>query len=63
MTNGDCVRQMTNSDLMELWSVERFDDRFQPECAKDGRGCQYWNFACESCPLTFRNWLDAEVEE
>lgn len=67
MTNGDKVRQMTNSDLEELWSAETFDDKYIPACGKDPdttlRTCRYWNFACETCPATFRNWLDEEVEE
>ena len=24
---------------------------------------KYVKFPCECCPLTFRNWLDEEVEE
>ena len=63
MTNGDIVRQMTNSDLEELWSIQKLDEKYQPECAKDGKDCRYWNFSCELCPATFRNWLDAEVEK
>lgn len=63
MTNGDKVRQMTNSDLEELWSIAKFDDEFLPECSLTGKDCRYWNFTCEVRPATFRNWLDAEVPE
>ena len=63
MTNGDKVRQMTNDELEKLWSME-FEDRFIPECSQSGEdSCRYWNYRCEACPATFRNWLDAEVEE
>lgn len=63
MTNGDNVRRMTNSDLEELWSTDSFDEKFRPECSKSGEGCRYFNFTCDLCPATFRNWLDEEVEE
>lgn len=62
MTNGDVVRQMTNSDLQELWSITRFDDKYVPECQHEEGSCEYWNFSCECCPVTFRNWLDDEVD-
>ena len=57
MTNGDKVREMTDSDLVELWSVTEWDDKYLPECAKTGEGCQYYDFTCKACPLTFGNWL------
>ena len=64
MTNGDKVRQMTNSDLEELWSVTEFDRKYVPEeCSINEDGCRYWNFRCDACPATFRNWLDSEVSE
>ena len=64
MTNGDKVRQMTNSDLEELWGVAEFDDKYLPECSNgEGVECRYWNFNCKACPATFRNWLDEEVDE
>ena len=63
MTNGDKVRQMTNSDLEELWSVTSFEDKYLPECSQTGENCGYFDFTCNGCPKTFRNWLEAEVSE
>ena len=58
LTNGDKVREMTDSDLVELWSVTEWDDKYLPECANDETiGCAYVNFTCKGCPLTFGNWL------
>lgn len=68
MTNGDRVRQMTNEELMKLWSTEKFDDKYFPGCAADPEAvdndrCKWMNYTCELCPLTFYNWLEAEMED
>ena len=66
MTNGDKVRQMTNDELQELWAVTDFPTEHIPDCYfghVDEDYCEYPNWDCKACPLTFRNWLDAEVEE
>jgi hypothetical protein len=63
MTNYDRVLLMDEDQLVELWSTQKFAEKYQPECAKDGRGCQYWNYTCELCPGTFRNWLRSTDDE
>ena len=69
MTNGDKVRQMTNDELQELWSTVSFPTEYVPDCffghvdEDDDDYCEYPIAECHTCPLTFRNWLDAEVEE
>ena len=63
MTNYDRVLTFDEDQLVELWSTQKFAEKYQPECAKDGKGCQYWNYTCELCPGTFRNWLRSTDDE
>ena len=60
MTNYDRVLLMDEDQLVELWSTQKFAEKYQPEC---GRNCEYINYTCELCPKTFRNWLRSTDDE
>lgn len=60
MTNYDRVLLMNEDQLVELWSTQKFAEKYQPEC---GRNCEYINYTCELCPGTFRNWLRSTDDE
>lgn len=63
-TNGDRVREMTDAELVKLYTKTSWDDKFFPACASDpDNECSHRNITCESCPNTFANWLGAEAEE
>lgn len=59
MKNIDRVHNMTEDQLVQLWSVKRFDgDYIRDNCQE----CEWSDFDCDSCPETFRNWLGAELD-
>ena len=60
MTNYVRVLLMNEDQLVELWSTQKFAEKYQPEC---GRKCEYINYTCELCPKTFRNWLRSTDDE
>jgi len=60
MTNYDRVLTFDEDQLVELWSTQKFAEKYQPEC---GRNCEHINYTCELCPKTFRNWLRSTDDE
>ena len=60
MTNYDRVLLMDEDQLVELWSTQKFAEKYQPEC---GRNCEYIYCTCGLCPKTFRNWLRSTDDE
>ena len=62
-TNGDKVREMTDEELVKLYTKTSWEDKFFPACATDpDNECSHRYISCESCPNTFANWLGAEAE-
>ena len=64
-TNYDRIADMSEDDLVKLWAVTEFDEKYIADCyCGDGKGhCTYPDFDCKACPETFRNWLRSTADE
>lgn len=61
-TNGDCVREMDDNALANIWARIKFPDENIADCDKCGR-VESCGFIPEACPETFRSWLGSPIKE